>query len=778
MRVRLIDRYVCRELAAHALLGLAVFTFVFFVPQLVRLMDLVVRHWSNAGTVLLLIACALPGVLSFSLPIAVLVGALIGLGRLGSDSEIIALNAAGIGRRHLLVPVGILAGIAALLTLGNTVWLGPAALGELSHLEARLASSQTSIEIEPRVFQEEFRHLILYVEDASAAGTRWRGVFLAQTGGDDGTQITLARSAVLVPRQGEGTLQLHLEDGSTRTFDPSQPNHYTVATFGSSDLALRIGEATATAPRGEPSVPQQSTGQLLAASGPGWREARVELQRRFAFPVACLVFGLLAVGVGARPRQTGRAMGIVLTLVLLSGYYLLFVIGVGKARQGVLPPWAGVWLADMVGVALAIALLVGIDSVSSAGCKECVAEWIAALRGRRRAQAAAREPDGGANAARQAAVSIRPSRRWNARFPLLIDLYVLKSFSFYFLVTLVGFVLLIEVFTFFELLNDIARHHVGFAVVANYFRYLAPLLLYQLTPLAALIGTLAALAMMSKFNEVTAFKASGISLYRLSLPLLFAGLLLAGGLFAMDAGFLPYANQKQDALRNQIKGRPAQTFFQPRLRWIFGRGDKIYNYELFDADRDLFAGLNVFELDPSSFQLRRQVFAKRAHWEPELGAWVLEEGWVRDFRGAEVTHYEPFTADSFPELNEPPSYFLREVRQSYQMNWRELGQYIGQLKHAGFDVARLSVEWHRKFAFPLLAAIIVLIGIPFPFLVGTRGAVGGLAVGLGIGIVYWSASALFEAMGAVGQLPPGAAGWAPDAIFLFAGLYFFLKMPT
>ena len=91
--------------------------------------------------------------------------------------------------------------------------------------------------------------------------------------------------------------------------------------------------------------------------------------------------------------------------------------------------------------------------------------------------------------------------------------------------------MLIEVFTFFELLNDIARHHIGFGVVANYFVFLAPLLLYQLTPLAALIGTLATLAVMSKFNEFTAFKASGISLYRVSVPLLVAGLLLAVGLF-------------------------------------------------------------------------------------------------------------------------------------------------------------------------------------------------------------------------------------------------------
>jgi LPS export ABC transporter permease LptF/LPS export ABC transporter permease LptG len=767
-RMRLINRYICRELVSHSLLGLAVFTFVFFVPRLVRLMGLVVRHWSNVGTMLLLVACALPEVLSFSLPIAVLVGALIGLGRLGADSEIIALNSLGIGRRHLLIPVGLFALAGTLLTLGNTVWLGPRALNELSRLESRLLASQTSIEVEPRVFQEEFKNLILYVEDASASGRQWRGVFLAETGQSGVSQVTLASDAELVPRPGSGTLQLHLQDGATHTYDSNRPSRYTVATFASSDLALRVAGAARRA-ASRPSPSRETIHQLLATRGPGMLEARVELQRRFAFPFACLVFGLLAVAVGARPRQAGRALGFVLTLVLLAGYYLVFVIGVGKARQGLLPPWLGVWLADIVCFGVGAALLVGIDSVRGLGWTEHVSSWLAGLR-RRRPQVAEAAKETAAGSAVQ---------RWRiARFPLLIDLYALRSFVFYFLLTLVGFVLLIEVFTFFELLNDIASHHAGMGLVGSYFLYLAPLLFYRLTPLAALVATLATLAVMNKYNEVTAFKASGISLYRISLPLIVAGLLIASGLFAMNATVLPFTNRTQDALRNQIKGRPAQTYFQPRLRWILGQGDKIYNYELYDADHHLFGGLNVFELNPRTFALRRRVFARRAHWEPALHSWVLEEGWVRDFRNEKVVKYQPFTVDSLPEIDEPPSYFRREVLQSYQMNWRQLGQYIAQLRHAGFDVSRLSVEWQRKFAFPLLAAIIILIGIPFPFLLGTRGAVGGLAAGVGIGIVYWATAALFEAMGAVGQLPPFVAGWAPDAIFFFVGLYFFLKMRT
>ena len=145
---------------------------------------------------------------------------------------------------------------------------------------------------------------------------------------------------------------------------------------------------------------------------------------------------------------------------------------------------------------------------------------------------------------------------------------------------------------------------------------------------------------------------------------------------------------------------------------------------------------------------------------------------------ARVTRYTPFKVESLPEISEPPSYFRREVRQSYQMNWRQLGEYILSLRHAGFDTSRLSVQWQKKFAFPLIAAIIVFLGAPFAFLVGTRGAVGGLALAVGIAIVYWALRRCLKPWARSGSLPPLLAGWAPDAIFGFLAVYFFLKMPT
>jgi len=262
------------------------------------------------------------------------------------------------------------------------------------------------------------------------------------------------------------------------------------------------------------------------------------------------------------------------------------------------------------------------------------------------------------------------------------------------------------------------------------------------------------------------------------LPLLTVGLLLAGGLVVLDDTYLPYANQRQDELYNVIKGRPAQTYRSPAHQWILGENAKVYNYDLFDSDHDLFGGLSVFELDPTTFQLRRRVYAARAHWLAQQHTWILESGWVRDFQDGRVTSYVPFVGYALPELDEPPEYFKREVRQASQMSAPQLRRYIDSLERAGFDVARLSVQLYKKLAFPLIAPIIILLAIPFSLLVGTRGAVGGLALGIGMGIFYWAISALFEAMGAVGQLPPFMAAWSPDVIFGFLALYFFLRMPT
>jgi len=774
--MRRLDRYIAREILSHSLLGLAVFSFVFLVPQLVRLMDLLVRHNTSPGDVLILFLSILPAILTFTLPIAVLVGVLIGLGRLSADSELIAMNAAGLSLRRLLVPVGTLALCATLLTLLCTLLLGPLALRQFRSLEDRLRASQAAFQVQPRVFDERFPPLVLYVQDVEAGAARWRGIFLADSSVANGSRLTLAESAIVSADRQSGKLDFHLSRGFSHQFSRADPTRYTVSTFGETGFSLTVGELAAPRPS-SPSDQELSLRQLTTFSGQRAREARIELHRRFAFPAACIAFALIGVPLGARHRRGGRAAGFLITLLLISGYYLVFLAGIGLARQGTVPPWSGIWAADVFTVALGLLLFPRLERTHGEGLLSRLTPSLSArFRARPHAAHQLANLQNGPVERRRLSTANSPAR--TGGFSQLLDLYLLRRFIYYFVLILAGFILIFEAFTLFELLSDIARNRSPFLLVLNYFRYLALYLGYQLAPLAALIAVLVTLGLMAKNNELVACKAAGISVYRLSVPLLLASVLLAAGLFFLDATYLPFANQRQDALRNQIKGRPAQTFYQPRRQWIFGENSKVYNYDFFDPDRSLFGGLQVFELDAVSFQLRRRIFASRAVWEIPAETWRLESGWIRDFDGSHALRFTPFQTLRLAELNEPPGYFNREVRQSYQMDAVELRHYINDLRQAGFDVARLSVQWHRKFAYPLIAPISVLLGIPFALLVGTRGRVGGIALGVGIAIVYWAISALLEAMGAVGQLPPLMAGWAPDAIFAFLGVHFYLKMPT
>jgi LPS export ABC transporter permease LptF/LPS export ABC transporter permease LptG len=773
--MRILDRYIVREIFRHAFLGLIVFTFVLFVPQLIRLMELLVRHSGSGAQIAKLFLYVVPGVLIFTIPMAVLVGVLLGLGRMSADSEIIALTALGISRQRMLVPVGVLALTGAIATGTLTLWLAPAAFRALHGIEATLLASQASFQVQPRVFDERFPKRVLYVNDVSASGTQWHGVFLAEVGEESGSQLTLAENAIVIAEPKQGKLELHLQGGTTHEISRKDPDHYSVTDFGQSDWPLEVTGLISNQLRAL-STPERPTHELLAENGKNWREARVEFQRRLAFPFACFVFALVAVPLGAQPRRGGRAAGTLLSVLLIGLYYSLSVMGAGFAREGKLSAWTGIWLANIILTILAIILLPRMEQLrDDRGWYRKIIRletWKRLLR-RRKTQARIRA----AEVTRTSnGVQERPKSS-EGSFPRLIDLYLLRRFLAYFGLLMVTFVFLFHVFTFFELLDDIARHRVPFLIVVDYFRFLTPFLLYQLAPLGALVAVLVTLGVMSKNNEIVACKASGISLYRLALPLLLAGLTLAATMIILDDVYLPYTNQRQDALRNQIKGKPAQTYTRPQ-RWIFGENGKIYNYDLFEPGKNLLAGLTVVELAPGTFHVKRRIFANQAQWSDSQNVWILESGWVRDFRDGSIENYQKFSATALPELTEPPSYFNREVRQASQLSFRQLGNYIDELHRAGFDVSALTVQWYVKIAFPLIAPVSMLLAIPYAFRVGARGAIGGVAVGLAVGIGYWLLSRLLEAMGGVGQMPPPFAAFAPDLVFYFLGMYFFLKMPT
>ena len=151
---------------------------------------------------------------------------------------------------------------------------------------------------------------------------------------------------------------------------------------------------------------------------------------------------------------------------------------------------------------------------------------------------------------------MRRRRAWRIfLFPQVVDSYVLKGFLFWFALLLIGFVLMTHVYTFFDLLSDIVKNHIAMFRVFTYLFFLTPQLIYDSAPISVLVAVLITFGVLTKHNEITALKASGISLYRLAIPVLVVALLLSGGLFAFDHYYVPDANRKQDAIRKEIKGK-------------------------------------------------------------------------------------------------------------------------------------------------------------------------------------------------------------------------------
>jgi lipopolysaccharide export LptBFGC system permease protein LptF len=207
-------------------------------------------------------------------------------------------------------------------------------------------------------------------------------------------------------------------------------------------------------------------------------------------------------------------------------------------------------------------------------------------------------------------------------------------------------------------------------------------------------------------------------------------------------------------------------------------GPRIYNYRYLDPREAMMSKVNVYEFGAKEFRLVHQISAERAMWEPNLKTWIFVKGLSNTTEDPKRERPALFEQSSFPELVEPPWWFVREEKQYKEMNFQELSVYIRELKASGLDTIRLQVQYHKKFAVPLFALIMAVLSSPFAFVAGRRGAMTGVGISLCITIAYFTVGTLFEQIGNLNQLPPAMAAWSPDVIFLLAGLYFMARIRT
>jgi LPS export ABC transporter permease LptG len=500
-----------------------------------------------------------------------------------------------------------------------------------------------------------------------------------------------------------------------------------------------------------------------------WVEAAIELHKRFAIPFACVLLGAVGIPLGISSRKGGKASAFVLTVLLAFLYYTALISLIGLAKKGSLSVPLAVWLPNMVFAVAGVLFLVRLEVP---GDRDFIAAVRAAM-GRLATKLRWNAP----RKTSRLGLSIESLRRFGLR-PMLVDAYVLNGFLFYFFVILTALVLLTEVFTFFELVSDMIKNQITMSTMLEYLFYLGPQLIYEETPISVVVATLICFGVMTKNNEVTAFKAAGVSVYRLAVPVLFAAAVVSSLLFVFDHYYIPDANRRQEALRSQIKNKPVQTYLRPDRQWVYGMGRRIYNYRYLDPREAIMSKVNVYEFSKHDFRVEHQISADRAQWRPEQRCWVFSKGLSNKIDKFGNDTGALFEQASFPELVEPPSWFVKEEKQYKEMNFQELARYIREVRASGLDTIRLQVQYHKKFAVPLFALIMALLSVPFAFIAGSRGAMTGVGISFGITIAYFSVGTLFEQIGNLNQLPPAMAAWSPDILFVLCGLYFMTRMRT
>ena len=792
--LKLIDRYILKEVTPPFFLGLLIYSFVLLMNQLLQFPDLFISRGVTLADTLKLLVYLIPAILAFTVPMGVLMGILAGLSRMSSDSEVTALRTLGISPRRVLRPLFVFA-------LGG--WLAASALTMVVTPRFNFLWTQTFTEVvlnraelrfNPREFNESISNMTLYIQNIAKDRT-WENVFISFNADPVKPRILMARRGRLHVYPESKKAVLELWDAVQHVVDLSQPDtSYQVTSIAHFEEAIdaeslfpnavsekRVRERTITELfQGLTEVRARQAGLLAekaaidgrGAPGDASAKARttfslgqadhdrrsyaVEIHKRFALPFVCWIFVFLGLPLGSSTRKGGRTSGFTLSLIIILIYYVGITAGEQMAMNGVLSPFLGIWGANIILGAASVILF-------AATAKE--SPFLSALF--RRPSAAAR-----------GAATARPSGRRRFRlslgFPNILDRYILRKYVFIASLVVLSLAAISVIVTFFDKIGTFNEHAKPFSWLLAYIAYRVPEFVYFGLPVTALMAALLTLGLMTKTNEITAMKACGVSIYRTILPIAAMAVLVGGLVFVLQEKVRPRANKLAEETWNRIIDLSPQSYSFENRRWVANKAaDRFYHYSYFDTRTSRFNMLAIFDLDLASWSIVRRGYAERATLDSR--GLHFEDGWVRELSAGGAYLYRK-TLDV--PLSEEKSLFLREFKAPAQMDSAELRQYIKDVQALGYETLRDRVSLASKAAFPFTALVMTLLGLPFAFSMGKRGTLVGIGIGLAIAMVYWVSIGIFQSFGNAGFLSVFLAAWGPNLIFGLGGAYLFLTIRT
>ena len=772
--LRITDRYILREVVPPLLLTLLVLTFVLMLQPLMTQAEELIAKGVEGTTIVRLMLLLVPQGLGLAIPMALLMGILMGLGRMSTDRETVALQACGVSVYRMLWPVALL----ALLATGATFYVIEIAVPDSNQrfreLTLRVLAGRAEGELKPRVFYDGFNNLTVYVREISPSG--WSDVFVADSRQPDQLDVSIAeRGRVEIDRERQ-TIDLVLQDGTRHRSDANDPAAYELHEF--EDIRITIA-ADSVFPQ---STPQPGLNELrlpelrleaerMQALGESPHGPIMEMHERFSVPVACLVFALVGVGLGITTRKDAKSSSFALGIGVIFVYYVSMYLPEAMAKGALVSPHLAKWLPN---------LLLGLGGLALIVWRSRLSERRIPLRlfGRRPPPGPGTPAEDPPDAPESTPAQVVRLGAGSHRGLSLLDRYVVAMYLHWVLLALVGLLGVFYISTFIDLSDKLFKGQTNAAQLLEYFWFATPQFVYFVLPISALLATLVTIGALTRSSELTVMKACGISLARVALPLFALSLAWSGCLFALEEGVLGRSNRRAEAIRHEIRtGQPPPSSLLNR-RWIAGTGDTIYHTRHVDHQRAAVSGLSVYELADGPWRLHRRTFAAHAAFD---GGWEGHDVWTRDFptstaRGAAPVHTSAATLP-LPFVD-PPETFRTEQPDPAVMGYGELQRYIATLRDRGLDVVSLVVALHRKASFPFVCLVLTLIAVPFAVTTGSRGALYGVGAGIVLAFSYWVVLSIFGAIGSAGLLTPALAAWAPNVLFGGTAAYFLLTART
>lgn len=759
---KLIARHVIQGAVPYVLLALVLLTAILFTQQTGRFAELALYADLPVSLASDIAAALLPSVLILTLPVAVLAGIVISFARMGSDSEIIAIRAAGVGTWSLLWP----ALLIGLVVTGATTFLhlkeAPEAARDLRQALLLGALRKLDSPVEPRTFNTEIPGYVIYVRDGDKAQGTWGRVFIyAQQ--PDGNRIFTARSGRIDSSNEKSELVLSDVAAMKMPKSDSPERNYLVERIDQLRLSINTGRAALLEHAGQKDLQTEELDwnelreQTHSPRIEERREAERALNRRLALSAAPLVFALFGGLLGMRVKRGGRGAGILLSLAVVIIYYLVTLLGESLARTNKLSAITGEWMAT------AVMLLLSLIAWRFRGFPRLAF----ARRFFRKGRAEPKEA--------KSTVSEHTVGAGRSGFPSLLDTSLFRTLTASFALGFVSLLSIFLIFTLFELWRFIGVNDVPTAVVAKYLLFLMPLVAVELFPATMLITVLITYALLARRSEAIAWWASGQSVYRLMMPGLLFAVAAGAGTWLVQEHLMPAANVKQEALRARIRGGQPRAITGTGRQWLASlENRRLYSYE-FDEQAGVLIEPTIYELDDEAVHLIRVTSGKRGAWTTNNQMMIADAETV-SLRGMVVKRQS--AAETLLTGVDAPQVFRPTVDKPSQLSVVALRSYLKAAKQRGVDVAALALALQRKYVNPFSVIVMAFIGMPLALAFGRRGAIVALCVAVGVSVAYWGIGGGFQQLGNHGLLPPEVAAWAPPVIFAAAGTYFLSRVRT